>query len=265
MNLRDIPQAAAALLRRETPAAPAVPLAHTLRGLATLLAYPDAEQRLAIPSLRAWVDADERLAADRAGLHALLDAIEGPGGDDVDAVLDAEASYVDTFDRGRSTSLNLFEHVHGDSRDRGQAMVDLLRMYEKAGVELQASDLPDHLPAFLEYASLIDEAEARKSLADIVHILEDIGSALARRRSAYAAVFLPLLRLAGERDPASRIRPEAIEDDGTPAAIDRAWAEEPVKFGAMTATEAAAAMGGCGSRASAPAQHTIQIIRRKQS
>lgn len=262
-----------------------LPLAHALRGLSTLLAYPDAELRAAVPSLREWIDADRRVAAERAGLHALLDAIEGraarggvevtgtggagTGGaigdaiggaqaaDDLDALLAAEGAYVETFDRGRATSLSLFEHVHGDGRDRGQAMVDLLGMYEKAGLAFATSDLPDHLPAYLEFASLQPEDTAVQLLAEVDHILASIGSALARRQSPYAAAFVALLRLSGERRPESRIRPETIEDDTTPAAIDKAWAEEPVTFmGAQLQN------GGCGASSTIPKEQSIRIVRR---
>ncbi|VTM56655.1 respiratory nitrate reductase 1 subunit delta [Escherichia coli] len=51
--------------------------------------------------------------------------------------LDAQAQYSELFDRGRATSLLLFEHVHGESRDRGQAMVDLLAQYEQHGLQLK--------------------------------------------------------------------------------------------------------------------------------
>ena len=245
-----------------------VPLSHTLRGLSALLAYPDAQLREATPSLREWVDADRRLAADRAGLHALIDAIEGrtaasndeagAADDGLGALLEAECAYVETFDRGRATSLSLFEHVHGDGRDRGQAMVDLLGMYEKAGLSFATSDLPDHLPAYLEFAALQPDDTAVQLLAEVDHILAAIGSALARRQSPYAAAFVTLLRLSGERRPESRIRPETIEDDTTPAAIDKAWAEEPVTFmGAQLQN------GGCGAASSTlPKEQSIRIVRR---
>lgn len=65
--------------------------------------------------------------------------------------LDARAQYSELFDRGRATSLLLFEHVHGESRDRGRAMVDLLAQYEQHGLQLNSRELPDHLPLYLEY------------------------------------------------------------------------------------------------------------------
>jgi nitrate reductase molybdenum cofactor assembly chaperone NarJ/NarW len=109
-------------------------------------------------------------------------------------------------------------------------------MYRKAGLECTTQELPDHLPAYLEFASLQPEEAALELLRDVDHLLADIGGALASRGSPYAAVLVALLRVAGERDPASLLKGvigkdgAAGEDDTAPAAIDRAWAEEPVSF-----------------------------------
>lgn len=241
-----------------------VPLAHTLRGLSALLAYPDAELRASVASLRDWVDTDARLAGERAGLHRLLDVIEAAGAaDEIEAQLEAESAYVETFDRGRSTSLSLFEHVHGDSRDRGQAMVDLLGMYEKAGLQYATTDLPDHLPAYLEFASMQPEATAVQLLEEVDHILESIASALARRASPWAPVLVTLLRLAGVRDAQARVRPETVEDDASFAAIDRAWAEQPVNFGVAGALDGFSPQGGgCRPQSNQPREQQIRIVRR---
>ena len=67
--------------------------------------------------------------------------------------LEAQAKYDSLFERGRSLSLWLFEHVHGESRDRGQAMVDLMAQYDMAGFEINAKELPDYLPMYLEFLS----------------------------------------------------------------------------------------------------------------
>jgi nitrate reductase delta subunit len=168
-------------------------------------------------------------------------------------LIDLQEKYVETFDRGRRTSLNLFEHVHGDSRDRGQAMVDLLAMYREAGIELATEQLPDYLPAFLEYLSLLDHAAARERLADIAHILRAIGGALARRASPYAAIFDVLLAAAGEKPLAAHETDD--EDDTTFKAIDAAWEEAPVNF--LDAPSPA----GCGST-NRPDVQTIHIHRR---
>lgn len=240
-----------------------VPFTHTLRGLGALLAYPDEQLLAALPSLREWVARDPRLSHERAALMALLSRLDA--GDDIDALLDVQEAYVETFDRGRSTSLSLFEHVHGDSRDRGQAMVDLLGMYEKAGLAFATSDLPDHLPAFLEYASMLDETAAMKLLAEVDHILEAIGSALAKRGSPHAAVLASLLRLAGAADPAERIRPETVEDDASFDAIDRAWAEVPVNFGSVgggALGDAAGMASGCSPQSNQPRTQTVRVVRR---
>jgi nitrate reductase molybdenum cofactor assembly chaperone NarJ/NarW len=251
-----------------------VPIAHTLRGLSALLAYPDAALRDSVPSIRQWLDTDDRVRHERAALHALLDGLwldalsidasgreaapSGPAPDEgADALITAQETYVETFDRGRRSSLSLFEHVHGDGRDRGQAMVDLLGMYRQAGLDYAAGELPDYLPAYLEFASLQPESNAKALLQEVDHILAAIGSALAGRQSPYAAVFATLLRLAGVRDPASRLT-DRVEDDRSPAAMDRAWAEEPVSF-----LGAASPQSGCKPPGATPDQEQpIRIIRR---
>lgn len=147
-------------------------------------------------------------------------------------LLDAQADYAALFDRGRATSLLLFEHVHGESRDRGQAMVDLLAQYRQAGLALAVQELPDHLPLYLEYLAQRSEAQARDGLADIAPILALLSARLHQRQSDYAALFDALLALtASVVDPhkvASQIAGEARDD--TPAALDAVWEEEQVKF-----------------------------------
>ena len=104
-------------------------------------------------------------------------------------LIDAQSRYVDLFDRTRALSLHLFEHVHGESRDRGQAMVSLLERYRQAGLEMSANELPDYLPLFLEFLSLQTPDGARAMLAEPVHILAALGERLKKRGSAYAGIF----------------------------------------------------------------------------
>lgn len=110
--------------------------------------------------------------------------------------LDAQAQYSELFDRGRATSLLLFEHVHGESRDRGQAMVDLLAQYEQHGLQLNSRELPDHLPLYLEYLSQLPQSEAVEGLKDIAPILALLSARLQQRESRYAVMFDLLLKLA---------------------------------------------------------------------
>ena len=146
--------------------------------------------------------------------------------------LDAQAAYSELFDRGRATSLLLFEHVHGESRDRGQAMVDLMAQYERHGLLLDSRELPDHLPLYLEYLAQLPEAEARGGLQDIAPILGLLSARLQQRESGYAALFELLLKLANaqvdSRKVAEKIADEARDD--TPQALDAVWEEEQVKF-----------------------------------
>ncbi|HEY2455143.1 MAG TPA: nitrate reductase molybdenum cofactor assembly chaperone [Scandinavium sp.] len=147
-------------------------------------------------------------------------------------VLDVQADYSELFDRGRATSLLLFEHVHGESRDRGQAMVDLLAQYEQHGLELDSRELPDHLPLYLEYLAQLPREEAVGGLQDIAPILALLKARLEQRESHYAVLFDVLLKLAST-DVDSKKMAEKIADearDDTPQALDAVWEEEQVKF-----------------------------------
>ncbi|MDF7760389.1 nitrate reductase molybdenum cofactor assembly chaperone [Kosakonia cowanii] len=147
-------------------------------------------------------------------------------------LLDAQATYSELFDRGRATSLLLFEHVHGESRDRGQAMVDLLAQYERHGLQLDSRELPDHLPLYLEYLAQLPTAEAIGGLQDIAPILALLQARLQQRESHYASLFDALLTLTktevDNAQMAEKIAGEARDD--TPQALDAVWEEEQVKF-----------------------------------
>ncbi|MCY1328310.1 Nitrate reductase molybdenum cofactor assembly chaperone NarJ [compost metagenome] len=203
----------------------------SLRVLARLLDYPGAELQAASAEAIAILDAEERLPAP---LRAQLTqwCRELAAGD----LLDLEEAYVELFDRGRATSLLLFEHVHGESRDRGQAMVNLLAEYEAAGFQLDARELPDHLPLFLEYLSTRDHGEIGQWLGDIQHILALLAARLEERNTRYALVPRALLALIGATDAIDEQRPVVAEEkpDNTPQALDAVWEEEAVRFNAET-------------------------------
>ena len=208
-----------------------------LRVLAALLGYPDPMLRSHLPEMRALLCDDPALTASRrAELDALMDALQRAD------PLDAESAYVELFDRGRATSLHLFEHVHGDSRDRGPALIDLGQTFEAAGLVLAEGELPDYLPAVLEFVSTQPPREARAFLGEMAHIFNPIFGALLKRESAYASVLGALLELAGEK--AQPVEPAADEP------LDDSWAE-PVVF------------DGCSSKGQArPGQpQPINIVR----
>ncbi|MBB5503295.1 nitrate reductase molybdenum cofactor assembly chaperone [Paraburkholderia sp. MM5384-R2] len=216
------------------------PLATTLRVLAHLLDYPDAALRAQLPDMRAALHAQRTLGEARlAELDALFDQLLDAAG------LDAEAAYVDLFDRGRGTALHLFEHVHGDSRDRGPAMIDLIKTYEEAGLHLASGELPDHLTVVLEYASTQPAGSAADFLREIAHILRNVFSALSRRQSTYAGVLVALLDLAGE--------PTKLVDVPSEPGLDETWSEP-------------AAFGGCSSdgQRSPGEPQPVRIVRTTQ-
>ncbi|MBS0193459.1 MAG: nitrate reductase molybdenum cofactor assembly chaperone [Proteobacteria bacterium] len=148
--------------------------------------------------------------------------------------LEAQDRWLSTFDRGRSMSLLLFEHIHGESRDRGQAMVDLLETYRKNGFELDAKELPDYLPLVLEYLAQRPPAEARDWLTHVSHIVSLLAARAGERSNPYAVLFETLLEIAGGKFDLRALRQRASEEprDDTPEAMDRLWEEEVVRFGA---------------------------------
>ncbi|MDE2377910.1 nitrate reductase molybdenum cofactor assembly chaperone [Bradyrhizobium sp.] len=189
------------------------------KAFSALLSYPTDEMREALPEIADTIRRSPLVGPrERADLLELIAEI-GRGD-----VFSAEERYVDLFDRGRALSLHLFEHLHGDSRDRGNAMVELKRLYTAAGFELSSRELPDFLPVVLEYLSCRDRAEAHDLLADCAHILTSIARALVARRSRYAAVLQALLVIAGEKPvDGAKVPPVSEQEDE----LDRDWDERP--------------------------------------
>ncbi|HOE43699.1 MAG TPA: nitrate reductase molybdenum cofactor assembly chaperone [Rhodoferax sp.] len=188
----------------------------SLRVLARLLSYPDSLLRGDLNDMRQALVAERALPTARlAELGALMSTLETGN------ALDNEADYVEVFDRGRATSLHLFEHVHGDSRDRGPAMIDLAQTYEKAGLFLGPDEMPDYLPVVLEFVSTQPPTEARAFLSEMAHIFNAIFNALQQRSSMYASVLGALLELSGEKAHPVKI----VADEP----LDTTW-EEPVVF-----------------------------------
>lgn len=201
----------------------------TLKVLSALLTYPSTDLKDAASELRAAIDGDNALSAkQRSGIGRLLTEFE------TNDVFDLQERYILLFDRTRSLSLHLFEHVHGESRDRGQAMVDLQQLYESHGLFFASTELPDFLPLFLEFASTIPDGEARDLLSETAHIFEAIRQRLKKRKSPYEAVFWCLQSLAkGKPDPAAVKAMLATPDPDANdlEALDAAWEEEEVRFG----------------------------------
>ncbi len=209
-------------------------MTRTFRALSALLSYPTGELQAAAPDLWNAFERENLVPATaRRALDVLLEEIAA--GD----LYDLQERYVLLFDRTRSLSLHLFEHVHGESRDRGQAMIDLKAQYERHGLFISAAELPDYLPLFLEYLSTLPFDEARELLGQPAHILAGISQRLRQRKSPYEAVFRALGALASAAPDAAAVAAVLDEPDPDPAdlaALDAAWEDAPVAFGPGAAT-----------------------------
>lgn len=211
-----------------------------LKIISALMDYPEAELLEGHQELIAELRDDAFLAAEQK--EALIEFVDQLCTSDL---LDAQEEYVALFDRGRSNSLLLFEHVHGESRDRGQAMVDLMSVYEKQGFAIDQRELPDYIPLFLEFLSMRPEQEVRQWLADVCHILALLEARLHKRESSYAVLFEALLSLVGVEVEREGVKEKVAseERDDTPEALDKVWEEEMVRFTEGSAQDGAA---GCG-------------------
>lgn len=201
----------------------------TLKVLSTLLTYPMDDLRVVAGELKAVLANEAVLPArNLLAVNALIDDIASRD------LFDVQERYILLFDRTRSLSLHLFEHVHGESRDRGQAMVDLIKVYEDGGYTPTTTELPDFLPLFLEYASTRPAAEAIELIGQPGHVLAALRERLAKRGSPYEAVFAALVALSKAKLDQAALAALRDEPDPEPddlEALDAAWEEEEVTFG----------------------------------
>jgi nitrate reductase molybdenum cofactor assembly chaperone NarJ/NarW len=201
------------------------PMHRSLRVLGALLSYPDEQMREHLDEMRGLLHEEHAVSpARRNEIDSLIAHLH-----DTDPLL-VEARYVELFDASRSTSLHLFEHVHGDSRERGPALIDLGQTYQKAGLYLVDGELPDYLPAVLEFVSTQPTPEAKAFLGEMSHIFNVIFGALLKQRSAYASVLGALIELAGENAQPTDPVPEVP--------LDESWEEPPVFDGCSTRGQA---------------------------
>jgi len=201
----------------------------TLKAFSLILSYPTRELQHAMPEIGAVLASDTRLtAAARRALRPLIGELSGRD------IYDLEEQFVLLFDRSRTLSLNLFEHVHGESRDRGGAMVSLVETYREGGFDPVTSELPDHLPVLLEFLATRPAPEAQATLADAAHIFEALNARLIRRDSPYGAVFACLIQLAAVTADEEAVAEMLARPDDDPTdldALDEVWEESEVLFG----------------------------------
>ena len=199
-----------------------------LKVISLLLDYPTEALQGGRDELVAAISAAREISPQqRAALLQLLDTLAASD------LMDIQERYSELFDKGRSLSLLMFEHVHGESRDRGQAMVDLIDAYRKNGFELDARELPDYLPLLLEYLSQRPQQEARDWLQHVSHIIGLLAARAGERESSYAVLLEILVEYAEGKLDLGSLRKRASEEprDDTPDVMDKLWEDEAVRFG----------------------------------
>ena len=204
-------------------------MSRTLKALSALLTYPTAELQEGAAEIGLALAQDGLIPRDVwRQLSRLTTELA------THDLYDLQERYVLLFDRTRSLSLHLFEHVHGESRDRGQAMIDLNAQYEQAGLMMSAAELPDFLPLFLEYLATRPLKDACETLGQPAHIFAALAERLRKRQSPYEAVFRALVALSAAKPKENEVSAllQLPDPDATDlAALDAAWEDEPVNFG----------------------------------
>lgn len=216
-----------------------------LKAFSALLSYPSTELQAAIPDIQNLLQQDQLLPASHH--EALCQLLQHLASGDI---YDLEEDYVLLFDRSRSLSLNLFEHVHGESRDRGSAMVDLLQTYQAAGYDLSSSELPDHLPVLLEFLSTQDSSRAFEILQDAGPILVALADRLERRQTPYAAVLHALVdmaRISNQTEEAQELLAQRMDNPHDLEALDAVWEETAVTFGPESLDSCSGLLSGQGA------------------
>ena len=205
----------------------------SFKALGALLDYPTAELQSAADEIEQALGEERAIpAAELDAVRVFIDRLRGTD------IMDLQEYWVGLFDRSKRLALHLYEHSYGESRDRGQAMVNLALTYRMNGFELNAAEMPDYLPLFLEFLSVIPEVHARRYLTDAIEIIEALRIRLEERDSTYAALLAALVTLASRDADSTEVEAILADEPQDPAdleALDKEWAEEPVDFAAGSA------------------------------
>ena len=167
-----------------------------------LLRYPDDDVRAARAQIFALPDGPVRAALERF-------AADWTG---------EPADYVETFDLRRRASLYLTYYAHGDTRERGMALLRLKKLYRAAGLPMDSEELPDHLTVMLAFAAVAPEGygealltEHRPAIELLRLSLHDLASPYAHLLDAIAAC-LPALGVK-ERGEVARLAREGPPEE----------------------------------------------------
>lgn len=199
----------------------------TIKALGALLHYPQEELIEALDDIQQIIDTEPLLRpGQRSALGGCLAAMREQ------TLLDLQEQYVQLFDTNPKLALYLFQHLYGDTPQRGPALADLIGMYRDHGWQPAANELPDYLPLFCEFAAQFPQPEARSLLGRALPVLELMAQRLEEEGSAYAAIFSALGSLAERNEDTVAIEKllSARIRGGKDLSLDEAWKEQPVTF-----------------------------------
>lgn len=183
--------------------------ATTQMAVSLLLDYPDEAFGSRLRMLRAEVAALPSPV--QAAIAEFLDAIEPLD------VVERERRYVSTFDLKRKCCMYLSYYAAGDTRRRGAALVAFHEAYRAAGWQFEADELPDYLPAVLEFAARSGSPIADRLLASHREGIEVLRAALLAVGSPYARLIEAVGMSLAEIDERTRERYLRLINEGPPS------------------------------------------------
>ncbi|MBT3092579.1 MAG: nitrate reductase molybdenum cofactor assembly chaperone [Candidatus Thiodiazotropha endolucinida] len=149
--------------------------------LARLLEYPDTELIVHMPEIIKRVKSDRDISTqERDDLMQFISWMQ------LHDMTGMQADYVQTFDMTPEHALHLTHHLFGDDRGRGPALIDLMEHYRAEGLDIDQQEIPDYLPLILEYASTLDDMQAKVFLGDARKVITVLAENLEKADSPYA-------------------------------------------------------------------------------
>lgn len=126
------------------------------------------------------------------------------------------AMYVETFDLRRRASLNLTYYAHGDTRERGMALLRIKKLYRVAGLPLDCGELPDHLSVMLAFAAVAPPGYGEALLTEHHPAIELVRLSLHDLDSPYAYLIDAIATGLPELDVAGRAEVARLAREGPP-------------------------------------------------
>ncbi len=134
-------------------------------------------------------------------------------------LLELQKNYVEIFDQKRSSCLYLTFYLNGDTRQRGMALWRFAQKYKEFGFELDNGELPDFLPAVLEFGATVDLGSSLKLLQGHQRALLVLLESLKTQESQYVHLLKILMQVLPQLSASELKEAETLINAGPPTEL----------------------------------------------